>query len=1108
MRSLFFSFALIAAGLPQATSAQTVPLMERRASAQHLASTESAGGLILAALDAGEREVLERSARLDVENVPLGVALEGLNEASGVPTVSGPRVSGSPSLLIPAKPNLLGRRTVTSRQPPVQVVGTVTGRVTDGSTGQLISSAQISIGALALGTVSRADGRYLIPNVPAGTHTLTAELIGYLTESVQVTVASGQTVIQDFRMSAQAVAMDAIVVTGVPGGTRRRAVGNAVGTLDGLAVTNVAPVKDVQDVLRGRTPSLIMMGSGAVGASPEIRIRGASTFSLSGNPLIYIDGVRANSEERTGFDIYGSVRSAFGSLDPEQVERIEVLKGPAAATLYGTEASRGVINILTKRGQAGGTKVDLLVRQGVNFIAGPEDKPGVENYWRDPSSGQVYTLNLVRNMKDLGKELFTYGPLQTYSASLTGASPDTRYFFSGTYQREVGVLSWNWVKRLNLRTNLDTQLSQDLGLSLSMGYTNSKDRLPRQGTESIMEGVEFGSARFLPEHRCRTTKNAFGCDLFDGFIQNAVPARDKSLHNQQFLDRFTGSLTLTHGAFGWLTTRLTAGLDYTGELDLRFREFQTNDTTIASLGPRQAKGFRDERRMSYFLTTTDFSSTADLDLTDKLHAATSVGVQYYTNTISFLQASGQEFAGPGLSTITSTSILGVPQNNRIADRTLGLYVQETLGWQDRLFLTGAVRVDNNSAFGSDIKLVTYPKASLSWVMNEEGWFQDLAPSWLNTLRLRTAWGQSGEQPASFSALRTWSPVTGPQNTAGVTPNTVGNPNLTAEVGEETEIGFDSDLLGRRLGLQFTYYHKLTKDAILERDLPPSGGFTGQQFVNAGRIVNKGVETQLNALLIDRPGLRWDVGFNLSYNTSKILQLSGEPGDTTIVFNAWSSMEHRVGHPPYSWFGVDVVSAELDPKTYRAINAMCSDGMGGTTPCFDAKDNAIAPRVFLGRAIAPVEMSLSTDVTIGRGLRFHALFTSEQGHKRFDNTLRQRCRLYTVCRENAFPEEWDPIMRATVQSSDQIIDSWVNDVSFIRLKEVSLSYDIPDRIIQGFGMSRATWQIAGRNLLTFTDWTATDPEAIFESGSTFFRPFFQQNNIPLPQQIVTSIRLSF
>jgi hypothetical protein len=275
-------------------------------------------------------------------------------------------------------------------------------------------------------------------------------------------------------------------------------------------------------------------------------------------------------------------------------------------------------------------------------------------------------------------------------------------------------------------------------------------------------------------------------------------------------------------------------------------------------------------------------------------------------------------------------------------------------------------------------------------------------------------------------------------------------------------------------------------------------------VNAGKIVNDGLELGLNANLVSGPSFRWDMGFNLSYNDGEIKKLSGEQGDTTIVFNSWSSMEHRVGHAPYSWFGRDVVSAEVDASG-NVTSAMCRDGAGGTTPCFDSSGSVIAPRVNLGDAIAPVEMSLSTDLAVGSRLRFHALFTSMQGHKRFDNTMRQRCKLYVMCRVNFYPEEMDPLMAAALKGGDQIIDPWVNDASFIRLKELSATYELPETYVQRFGMSRATLQVAGRNLLTFTDWTQSDPEVMFTSGS---RAFMAQNNLPLPQQIVTSIRFSF
>ena len=991
-------------------------------------------------------------------------------------------------------------RTVTLAE-PVQDPGTISGRVTDAVTGAPISSVQIIVEESGLMVVTDEDGRYLLQNVPGGRHRLLTRRIGYGAMSAVLTVTSGATVEHDFSLSQQIIALDALVVTGVPGETRVRAVGNALERLELEAVTEAAPVVSVQQVLEGRTPGVNMMGSAMVGAAPRMRIRGASTFSLSNNPLVYIDGVRADSRETTGYGggNNAGLRSALSSLDPEQIERIEVLKGPAAATLYGTEASRGVVNVITKRGTAGATRLDVMVRQGFNWTQNPADRIGYENYWMNPE-GEVLSLNVVDHWSEQGKDIYTTGQVQAYSATLTGGTEDAKYFIAGTYSDETGILDYNWSKKLNLRTNIDAQLTNYLATTLSMGYTRGKDRLPVDGYRSVTEGVQFGSPRWLPENRCEESPG-FGCDLYDGFISGAVPARDRSLSNTQNLDRVTGGITLNNTAFGWLTNRLTVGIDFTSELNVRMREFQTNDTTIASLGSVAAMGYRDEGRRTNVMSTVDYASTAEFDLTEALTTATSVGFQYYTRTNSYLNAGGQQFAGPGLSTVNATAVLGVPGNNDITDKSLGLYVQETLALNDRLFLTGAVRVDNHSAFGTDIEFVTYPKASLSWVITDEPWF---GPSFLlSSLRLRGAWGRSGEQPAAFSALRSWAAVTGPQSTSGVTPNTVGNPDLTAEVGEEIEVGFDADLLNARLGLQFSYYDKRTRDAILERDLAPSTGFTGAQFFNAGKIKNRGAEVQLNATLFDRPGLGLDVSFSGSWNWAEIEQLSGQPGDTSIVFNSWSSMEHRVGYAPNSWFGVDVVSGDIDPATGATVNAMCSDGNGGITPCFDASGAVVAPRVYLGRAIAPYEASFTTDVRVGRRFRFHALFTSELGHKRFDNTLRQRCRLYRVCRVNFYPEEADDVsLMAGIQSGNAIIDPWVNDVGFVRLKEVSVSYELPESL---FGVRRAVAQIAARNMLTFTNWTSSDPETMFSSGS---RAFMEQNNMPLPQQITTSIRLSF
>ena len=341
-----------------------------------------------------------------------------------------------------------------------QAQGAISGTVTEELGGEPISSVEVLIDALGLETLADEDGRYRLQNVPEGRHRLTARQIGYASVSVMVTVTSGETVVQDFSLTQQVVSLDALVVTGVPGETRVRAIGNALERLDTEAVTELVPVVSVQQVLEGRTAGVNMMGSAMVGTAPRMRIRGSSTFSLSSNPLLYIDGVRADSRETTGYGggNNAGVRSALSSLDPEQIERIEVLKGPAAATLYGTEASRGVINVITKRGAAGDTRLDVMVRQGFNWTQNPASRIGFENYWRNPA-GDVLSMNVIDHWDEQGRDIFTTGHIQSYSATLSGGSEDAQYFFAGTYSDEVGILDYNYSKKLNLRTNIDAQLT-------------------------------------------------------------------------------------------------------------------------------------------------------------------------------------------------------------------------------------------------------------------------------------------------------------------------------------------------------------------------------------------------------------------------------------------------------------------------------------------------------------------------------------------------------------------------------------------------------------------------------------------------------------------------
>lgn len=519
-------------------------------------------------------------------------------------------------------------------------------------------------------------------------------------------------------------------------------------------------------------------------------------------------------------------------------------------------------------------------------------------------------------------------------------------------------------------------------------------------------------------------------------------------------------------------------------------EEATNDTIIYFLGPQLSKGAKTQTRRHQTFNTFDYSGTVSVDVRPELNLETSLGIQYYTRHIEYILAAGEQFAAPGLSTVSATAANPRASDSYLDDKTLGVYVQEQLGWQGRLFLTGALRVDNNSAFGADFDFVTYPKASLSWVLNEEPWWSERAPGWLRTFKLRAAYGQSGQQPIAFAALRTYTPVTGPGNTPAVTTGALGNPSLGPERGTELEVGFDAGLFEDRLGVDFTFYNSRTKDAILLRPLAPSTGYSGSQWVNIGEVGNRGIELLVNARVVSRPNLAWDLTLNLSTNHNETLDLGGEP-----FVAATGRTRSVVGYPVAAFWLQKIVSAERDASS-AITNIMCAGGPENNNqpvPCFDAARRLVAPFVYLGPVNPTREGSVTSSVRLLERVRFTTLVDFKYGLKRFNNNHRARCSVFRVCRENVFPEAYDARYIAAIQNGVSIQGEFVEDASFAKLREVSLTYDVPERFLGRFGVRRASLTVAGRNLYTWTGYTGLDPENTFLSGTP---GFLEQNRVLL------------
>lgn len=978
-----------------------------------------------------------------------------------------------------------------------QAVGTVRGAVTDATTQRPLAGAQVSVPGTGRRAVSTASGEYSLTGVPAGSQRVRIDLIGFTPIERAITVAAGQATTLNFALGAAAVSLDELVVTGTAGDARRRTVGNAVSTIRAADVVETAPVNNVQELISGRAPGVVVIpGTGMVGTGSRIRVRGSKSLSLSQEPLVYVDGVRVNNAQSSGPTNQGfgsNTISRWNDFNPEEIESIEIIKGPAAATLYGTEASNGVIQIITKKGVAGRARWNLSVRQGANWFANPEGRLWT-NYGRACATCEIQSIDYNQLESNYGQDIFRTGHLQEYDLGVSGGSEAVRYFVGGSYERNQGIEPNNKLNRFNGRANVSASPSSKLDLTASLGYVTGRTDI---SLEAGGGGTTWSTFWMNPVNT-RPLANG-NPNPRVGFHSATPEAYYHAYQDWQDLDRFTGSLQATHRLTDWFTQRLAVGTDLTREDNVELVERIEDPAFQFFFSPGEIRGYKDVTTRNVTYNTFDYSGTATFDVRPGLASNTSVGAQFYRRYSEFVSAYGEDFPARGLRSIDAAATRRGGEDY-VESTTVGVFAQQQFGWRDRLFLTAALRADDNSAFGENFDLVYYPKLSAAWVVSEE-------PFWnlefVDNFRLRAAYGQSGQQPQSFAALRTFRPVPGPGDVGTVTPQLVGNPDLGPERGEEVEAGFEASFLNDRLGLDFTYYNTKTTDAILLRDIAPSTGFAGSQFINAGEIHNSGIELLARAQAISTPQLGLEFTFSFATNDNEVVDL-GIEGLTAV--SAGALTQHRVGYPVGSWFEKRVVGAQFDATGTLVRNSeLCDDGQGGMVNC------ATAPLVFLGRPTPAREGAFSSTLTLFGNLRLYALVDFKQDFYKLDGNDRVRCNIFRRCRENFFPLEFvDQAARlATIQRGTAFVSELIHDASYSKLREVSATYAVPNRWAGTFGASRASITLAGRNLYTWTDYPGLEPEASFLGGSRGGgNAQWEQNVVPQLAQFVATVNLSF
>ncbi len=964
--------------------------------------------------------------------------------------------------------------------------GTISGRVSDAASGAAIAQARVQVGGTSLGTLTADNGTFTLRLVPAGSVVLTVNRIGYEAERVTVTVAPGGSASVEVRLRQAAYSLAAVVTT-VTGQQRKVELANATATINVADKVAELPVANMGQLLSGRAAGVQVVSTGETGAGSRVRIRGQGSLSLSNQPVVIIDGVRVTANTgSSSIGVGGTAPSRLDDINPEEIETIEIVKGPSAATLYGTEAAAGVINITTKRGRAGRTVWNLYTENGLVQDPRKGSYPELYYGWGRLTSNNAATAcrlyqaaagSCVQDSVTRGNVLnidsltpIATGIRQQYGLQASGGSDRVQFFMSAETERENGIyempereqqrlrtergvssLPREQVRpaaldRNNLRVNLSAQVAPRVTTQVSSAWVNSRQRLPQNNDNGngLMVAAMGGLWRTdLTDSR--------GIPLlgYRSFPMGDVLSRTTT----QDVNRFINSLQGRWQPTDWLSARATFGFDFASRVDQvinRFNEgiFQfplrngqvTNNRTAISQG------------------TVDVGATATHQPRPWLGTKTSVGMQYIRNAFTLTGGSGENLP-PGGSTITSAAIRNSTQSSDFT-RTLGYYVEEVLSFDERVFITAAMRRDAASAFGSETRGVWYPKFGASWLLSDEGFMPSV--SWLGSLRLRATYGASGQLPGPTDALRFYSPfpatLSGGTDAPSVSIGALGNAQLRPEFAAEFEGGVDATLFGGATNLELTYYDKRTKDALVERRIAPSLAGVTSRLENIGDLRNSGIEVSFTQRLLDTRRLAADVALTGSTNRNELVTLG--TGVSAIPSGNRNTQLNRPGYPLFGMWG--------RTYTYRDANGDGRLSLDEVTYSDSAQ--------FIGPSFPTHEFALSPTIELfNRTLRISGQIDRKWGMRKLNNTLRHMCQGGASCRGLFDPDAPLAVQAAAIAAQNSVFTGFYEDGSFTRFRELSVSYQMPAAWANAVRATRWNVILTGRNLAVWSPFSGLDPE---------------------------------
>lgn len=978
----------------------------------------------------------------------------------------------------------------------------ITGSVKDAKGAQ--RGVVVRIDKTNFGGVSDPQGNYSISaNLAPGKYTVIVAAINYKQFRRQITLGDDNNISLDVKLEEDITRMDEVVVTGTSAASSRKTLGNSIGAVNAKDV-QLTGANAIDAAMAGKIAGVqIQQNSGNPAGGVSVRLRGTNTFSGSADPLYIVDGVLINNDSRELVDLGGYAQNRLVDINPNDIERIEVLKGAAAAAIYGARANNGVVQIFTKRGATGAPTVTFSTRLSTDDL---RQKIAWNQEPRRVINNQIVTMNpngTPVQRYDLQDLIFRRAWGTDNYVSVSGGAAGTKYFFSGNYTGNQGIINGSDFTRAGARLRVEQVLSENLTATIGLNYSNSGSReIPNGGLNrpfGALTGFIFGQNWIDPRPVDGVYQQLSGLAAVPR--TNPLEAIDRFVFTQN-TNRIIGDAQINYTPIQGMNINYVFGVDTYSQLASGFIPRGTT-------APEFPLGWSRRSIYNVMQVNNDLNISYKADIGENIKSISQLGGTMQYERREALTGESQVLAP--IAQTASSGAQGITVGDTREEITVyGAFAQQSLEINNMVFLTGAIRMDASSVFAPESRFQFFPKASGSFLLSELWKDNDLAQT-INVAKLRAAWGQSGGLTAigPFTRFTNYGP-TNFSGLSGLIPSTqLGSIGVRPERQTELELGADFAFLNNRLGVEFTYYNKVTNDLLLTRTLAPTSGFS-TLLQNVGTLTSNGVELMIRAVPVETESFKWTVTGIYNQNRSIINGIEGGFLQITDGFGQVAVVNGQQLGVFRTFFGARNPDGSylLTPAGLPQRERGRSNPDGTATPQRDANGQplATAPQALrvVGDPNPDFTASLVNEFAIDK-FTLRVQIDGMYGQDVFNFTRRVGANpnyggLADYARElrGEVPLGWNNALFA-------LLGDWVEDGSFTRLREVAVSYEINPQDLFNIRSIRLT--ATGRNLFLLTNYSGWDPEVNTGGQRTAVRGF-DFVEVPLPRSFSLGVQLTF